>query len=79
MSQRYNDNTKRSQRKENQPRILKIYVFYWKIQERGSGQGDRAAGVTYLSMRISRKSCCIFCLKITTTLLGGSRKGAVGA
>ena len=34
--------------------------------------GESAAGVTY-------KSCCIFPLKVSATLLDGSRKGAVGA
>ena len=41
--------------------------------------GESAAGVTYLSMRIHPKSCCIFPLKVSATLLNGSRKGAVGA
>ena len=41
--------------------------------------GESAAGVTYLSMRIHPKSCCIFLLKESATLLNGSRKGAVGA
>ena len=33
--------------------------------------GQSAAGVTYLSMTIHRKSCCIFSLKVSTTLLNG--------
>ena len=41
--------------------------------------GESAAGVTYLSMRIHLKSCGIFPLKLSATLLIGSRKGAVGA
>ena len=41
--------------------------------------GESAAGVTYLSMRIHPKSCRIFPLKVSATLLNGSRKGAVGA
>ena len=41
--------------------------------------GESAAGVTYLSIRIHLKSCCIFPLKVSATLLNGSRKGAVGA
>ena len=41
--------------------------------------GESAAGVTYLSMRIHLKSCSIFPLKVSATLLNGSRKGAVGA
>ena len=40
---------------------------------------ESAAGVTYLSMRIHPKSCHIFPLKVSATLLNGSRKGAVGA
>ena len=79
MNQRYNDNTKRPQLKENQPGILKIYIFCWKIQQRHLGPGDSAAGITYLSMRIHPKSCSIFTLKVATTLLSGSRKGTVGA
>ena len=79
MNQRYNDNTKRPQLKENQPGILKINVSCWKIQQRGSSPGDNIAGVMYLSMGIHPKSCCIFHLKVAKTLLSGSRKGAVGA
>ena len=41
--------------------------------------GESATGVTYLSMRIHPKSCRIFLLKVSATLLNGSRKGAVGA
>ena len=41
--------------------------------------GESAAGVTYLSMRIHPKSCSIFPLKVSATLLNGSRKGVVGA
>ena len=41
--------------------------------------GESAAGVTYLSVRIHLKSCRIFPLKVSVTLLNGSRKGAVGA
>ena len=41
--------------------------------------GESTAGVTYLSMRIHPKSCRIFPLKVSATLLNGSRKGAVGA
>ena len=48
MSQRYNDNTKRSKLMENQLGILIIYVFCWKIQQRASGQVESAIGVTYL-------------------------------
>ena len=41
--------------------------------------GESAGGVTYLSMRIHLKSCPIFPLKVSATLLNGSRKGVVGA
>ena len=41
--------------------------------------GESATGLTYLSMRIHPKSCCIFLLKVSATLLNGSRKGTVGA
>ena len=42
--------------------------------------GESAAGVTYLSMIIHPKSCRILPpLKVSATLLNGSRKGAVGA
>ena len=44
-----------------------------------SSAGESAAGVTYVSMRIHSKSCCIFPLKVFATLLNGSRKDAVGA
>ena len=57
---------------------LKIYAFHQKIQQRVSGQGESTAGVTYLSMRMHPKSCCIFLLKVVATVLTGSRKGAVG-
>ena len=40
--------------------------------------GESFAGVTYLSMRINLKSCHIFPLKVSVTLLNGSRKGADG-
>ena len=41
--------------------------------------GESTAGVTYLSMRIHLKSCCIFPIKVSATLLNGLRKGTVGA
>ena len=47
MSQRYNDNTKRSKPKENQLGILKIYAFCQKIRQRASGPGDSAAVTIY--------------------------------
>ena len=46
MSQRYNYNTKRLKLKENQQMILKIYVFCQLIQQRASGPGESAAGVS---------------------------------
>ena len=52
MRQRYNNNTKGPKPKENQLGILKIYPFCQKIQQRASGPGESAAGVTYLSMRM---------------------------
>ena len=79
MSQRYNDNTKRPQLIQNQPGILKIYVFCQKIQHSGSSPGDSTTEVVYLSMKIHPKSCSIFPLKVAATLLSGSRKGKVGA
>ena len=77
MSQRYYDNTKRPKPQETQLGIRRIYAFCWKIQQRASGPGESAAGVTYLSMRIHPKSFCICSLKVATTLLGGLRKGSV--
>ena len=79
MSQTYNENTKRSNTKENELGILKIYAFCRKIQQRVSGPRESTAGVMYLSMKIQQKSCRIFPLKPASTLLSGSRKGAVGA
>ena len=79
MKQRYNDNTKRPKPKENQLGILNIYAFCQKIQQRASGPAESTAWVTYLSMRMHPKNCCIFPLKVAATLLSGSRKGATGA
>ena len=50
MSQRYNYNIKRPKPKENQLGILKNYAFCQKIQQRASGPGESADGVTHLSM-----------------------------
>ena len=59
MSQRYNDNIKRPKLQDTQLGILKIYVFCQKIQQRVSGPGESAGGVTqYLSLRIHRKTWC---------------------
>ena len=41
--------------------------------------GESTTVVTYLSMRIHPKSCCIFPLKVSATVLNDSRKDAVGA
>ena len=79
MSQRYNDNTETSSLQDTKLGILKSYTLCRKIQQWPSGLGESAAGVTYLSMRIHPKSCCIFPLKVATVLLNGSRKGKVGA
>ena len=77
MSQRYNDNIKKPKLKGNQLGISKIYAFCWEIQQRALGRGESTALVRLLSMRIHWKSCSIFPLKVATTLLSGSRKGAV--
>ena len=63
--------------KENQVGISNIYAFCLKIQQRASGPGESATGVTYLYMRIPLKNCCISPLKVAITLLSGS--SAVGA
>ena len=39
---------------------------------------ESTAGVTYLSMRMHPKNCCIFPLKVATNLLSGTRKGTTG-
>ena len=49
------------------------------IQQRASGPRQSTAGVSYLSLRIHSKSCCICPLKVVATLLSGSGKGAVRA
>ena len=79
MSQRHSDNTKRPQPKEIQLGILKLYVFCQKIKQKALGPRESTAGVTNLSVRIHPKSCHISPLKVTATLLSGSRKGAIGA
>ena len=40
--------------------------------------GESATGVTYLSMRIHPTSCRIFPLKVSATVLNGSRKDGFG-
>ena len=53
MSQIYNDNKKRPKPQDILLGILKIYVFYQKIQQTTSGPGENTAGVTqYLPLRI---------------------------
>ena len=42
-----------------------------------SSAGESTTGFAYLSMRIQPKSCRIFPLKVSTTLLNSSRKGVV--
>ena len=39
------------------------------IQQKALGPGANNAGITYTSMGIHAKSCCIFPLKITATLM----------
>ena len=46
MSQIYNDNIRRPKAQNIPLGILKIYTFYWKIQQRASGPGENTAGVT---------------------------------
>ena len=46
MSQIYNDNIKRVKLQDIPLRVLKIYAFYQKIQQRTSGPGENTAGVT---------------------------------
>ena len=55
MSQRYRDNTKRPNRKENQLGILRMYAFCQKIQQTALDPGESAAGVKYQSMSIHSK------------------------
>ena len=43
-SQRYNEN-KKTKAARYSARILEIYAFCWKIQQRASGPGENAAGV----------------------------------
>ena len=77
MSQRYNDNIKRPKLKGNQLGLSKIFSFCWEIEQRALGRGESTALVRLLSIRMHWKSCSIFPLKVATTLLSGSRKGAV--
>ena len=45
MSQVYNDNIKRPKLQGILLRILKVYGFYWKIQQTASSPGESTAGV----------------------------------
>ena len=79
MSQRNNDNTKRQKPKENQLGIFKKFTHFAGKFSKGSGFQERAAGVTYLSMRVHPKSRHIFPPRVTTALLSVSRKGTIRA
>ena len=46
MSQIYDDNIKKPKLQDILLGILKIYTFYWKIQQGTSGPGENTAGVT---------------------------------
>ena len=60
--------------KENQLGILKIYAFCQKIQRKTSSPGECCW--CYISIyENAPQNCCIFPLKVATTLLSGSRKG----
>ena len=45
MSQIYNDIIKRPKPQDILLRVLKIYAFYQKMQQRASGPGESTAGV----------------------------------
>ena len=83
MSQIYNDNTKRPKPKENQ-----LGVLAFSSREFLHSDANSAESLTsriehcwgYVSIfENTPKSCRISPLKVTTTLLSGSAKGAVGA
>ena len=46
MIQIYNDNIKRLKPQDILLGILKIYLFYWKIQQKALGPEESTAGVT---------------------------------
>ena len=74
-----NGNTKSPELQEIQLGILGTSAReFMHFAGNSAGPEESAAGVTYLSMRIHPKSCCIFPLKVATTLLSGSRKGLIG-
>ena len=83
MNHTYNDNTKRPKPKENQLGILGIssreFTHYVGNSAEGLGsRRERCWG--YVSIfENTFKSCRISPLKVATTLLSGSGKGAVGA
>ena len=61
-----NDNIKRPNPQEILLRILKIYTFYQKIQQRASGPGESTAELRSI------------CLRKHNQKLSNSKKGAVG-
>ena len=63
MSQRYLENKKRPNPKENQIEILRFFEFCQKFQQRAPGLGERCYW-GYISMRIHLKSCLIFPRKV---------------
>ena len=83
MSQIYSDNKKRSKSKENQLGILGISSreFMHSVGNSAKGLGSRRECCWgYISIfENTPKSCYTSPLKVTTILLGGSGKGAVGA
>ena len=85
MSQRYN--TKRPRPQDTELRILQKFRHFaekFSSEPQSMREGLHIWGyksflvaVTYLSMKIHPKTCCISPLKVTVSLLNGSRKGAV--
>ena len=78
MSQRYNGNTKKPKPKENLLKILKIYAFCLKIQQRASVQEKVLMGYISIFKNIPKKLLHLS-LKVATTLCSGSRKVSDGA
>ena len=77
MRQRYNDKTKRPKPKENQLGILKIFAFWQKIQQKTPGPGEHCWCYVIIYEN-APKNCCIFPLKVATTLRSGSKRGTTG-
>ena len=79
MNHTYNDNTKRPKPKENQLGILEISSreFTHSVGNSTEGLGCRREHCCGFANTL--KSCRISPLKVATTLLSGSGKGAVGA